>query len=70
MELAKKFAPKSRTRSMSGLITLDMTVNQNTQIIDIDFDYDESKNQRNEHRIGLGEIPSEHDLGMSRFFNS
>jgi hypothetical protein len=30
---------------MSGLVTLDLSNNQNMQIIDIDFDYDDSKKQ-------------------------
>jgi hypothetical protein len=45
LELAKKFSRKNRTRSMSGLVTLDLSNNQNMQIIDIDFDYDDSKKQ-------------------------
>ena len=44
-ELARKFSRKNRTRSMSGLVTLDLSNNQNMQIIDIDFDYDDTKKQ-------------------------
>ena len=51
-DLAKKFARKSRTRSMSGLVTLDLLNNQNTQIIDIDFDY-ETKPQSPQAQQGV-----------------
>jgi hypothetical protein len=38
-DLDKKFA-RNRSRSMSGIVTLDLTSKQTTQIIDIDFDYE------------------------------
>lgn len=38
-DLDKKFN-RSRTRSMSGIVTLDLGSTQNTQIIDIDLDYE------------------------------
>jgi len=47
-KIERKFE-RSRTRSMSGIVTLDLTSTQNTQIIDIDLDYEASTSIENFH---------------------